>query len=594
MEKDHLNRKLAVILHADVVSSTSLVQQNETLAHERIQSVFHNFSETIKAYGGITRELRGDALLAEFERASDAVPAALAFQVINGELNSKLDDNIQPQLRIGISLGEVIIADNTITGAGVVLAQRLEQLAEPGGAVVQGSVSETIPARMPFAFDSLGDQVLKGFDQPVRAFAVKLQPGEELPEPEVSTTPQKADSTTLQIPDKPSIAVLPFTNMSNDPEQEYLADGITEDIITNLSRFRDFFVIASNSSFVYKGKAVNVQSVSRELGVRYILEGSVQKSKEQVRITAQLIDGSTGSHLWAERYQRHVEDIFALQDEVVELIVGSLASGYGGRLRKAWQRRGSENLEAFDCFMRGIDLFDNFTKEDTDSARELFEEAIRLDPNYGKAYAKLAWTYVLDATLGWSDNYEDSMAKGQEAATRGVEHEDEESWVHWVLGACHVLALRHDLGLAELERAVELNPNDADVLADVGYYYSYAGQAEDGVKFAYQAMRLNPHYPEYYLLQLGQILFDARKYEEAIEKIERSRDVETVLSCLYLAASQAAIGNMDEAKGAIRRTLKHDPEATIEKWTLPRVCPYRNSEDVEHLSINLRKAGLAK
>jgi adenylate cyclase len=593
MEKDRLNRKLAVILHADVVGSTSLVQQNETLAHERIQSAFHRFSETVKVYGGKTRELRGDALVAEFERASDAVPAALAFQVINGEFNSKLDDDIQPQLRIGISLGEVIIADSTITGAGVVLAQRLEQLADPGGVVVQGSVSETIPARMPFEFDSLGEQVLKGFDQPVRAFAVKLQPGEELPEPEVSTTPQKADSTTLQIPDKPSIAVLPFTNMSNDPEQEYLADGITEDIITNLSRFRDFFVIASNSSFVYKGKAVNVQSVSRELGVRYILEGSVQKSKEQVRITAQLIDGSTGSHLWAERYKRQVEDIFALQDEVVELIVGSLASGYGGRLRKAWQRRGSEHLEAFDCFMRGMDVFDNFTKQDTDRARGLFEEAIRLDPNYGKAYAKLSWTYILDAVLGWSENYEDSMAKGKAAAIRGVEQEDEESWVHWVLGACHIYELRHDLGLAELKRAIELNPNDADVLADVGYFYSYAGQAEEGLEFAYQAMRLNPHYPEYYLLQLGQILFDARKYKEAIEKIERSRDVETVLSCLYLAASQAAIGNMDEAKGAIRRTLKQDPEATIEKWTQPRVCPYGNAEDVEHLRLNLRKAGLA-
>jgi adenylate cyclase len=593
MEKGQLSRKLAVILHADVVGSTSLVQQNETLAHERIQAAFHHFSETIKTYGGIARELRGDALVAEFERASDAVPAALAFQVQNDEVNSKLDDDIQPQLRIGISLGEVIIADNTITGAGVVLAQRLEQLADPGGVVVQGSVSETIPARMPFEFDSLGEQELKGFDQPVRAFAVKLRSGEELPESEANTAAHSAEPKTLQVSDKPSSIVLPFTNMSGDPEQEYLADGITEDIITNLSRFRDFFVIASNSSFVYKGRAVNVQNVSRELGVRYILEGSVQKSKEQVRITAQLIDGSTGSHLWAERYKRRVEDIFALQDEVVELIVGSLASGYGGRLRKAWQRRGSERLEAFDCFMRGMDLFDNFTKEDTDRARELFEEAIRLDPNYGKAYAKLAWTHILYAGLGWSDNHEDSMARGKAAAIRGVEQEDEESWVHWVLGASYIYELRHDLGLAELRRAIELNPNDADVLADVGYFYSYAGQAEEGLEFAYQAMRLNPHYPEYYLLQLGQILFDASRYEEAIEKFKQARNVETVLSCLYLAASEAAIGNIGEAKEAIKRVLIHDPEATIEKWAQPRVCPYRKSEDTEHLGINLRKAGLA-
>ena len=339
MEKDQLSRKLAVILHADVVGSTSLVQKNEAIAHKRIQAAFHQFSETIRSYGGIAREIRGDALVAEFERASDAVAAALAFQVSNVELNTAIEDDIQPQVRIGISLGEVIVADNTVTGTGVVLAQRLEQLAGPGGVVVQGSVSETVPTRMPFEFGYLGEQDLKGFDKPVRAFSASLQEGKTLPAPEVTAAPHSAKPEGLQVPDKPSIAVLPFISMSSDPEQEFLADGITDDIITNLSRFRDLFVIASNSSFVYKGKAVNVQNVSRELGVRYILEGSIQKSKDEIRINAQLIEGSTGSHLWAERYQRHGEDIFALQDEVVGLIVGSLATGYGGRLRKAWRRR---------------------------------------------------------------------------------------------------------------------------------------------------------------------------------------------------------------------------------------------------------------
>jgi adenylate cyclase len=592
MEKDPLSRKLAVILHADVVGSTSLVQKNEALAHQRIQAAFHQFSETINSYSGITRELRGDALVAEFERASDAVTAALAFQGLNEELNATLDDDIKPQLRIGISLGEVIIADNTLTGAGVVLAQRLEQLADTGGVVVQGSVSETVPTRMPFDFESLGEQMLKGFDQPVRAFAARLQSGKELPAPEVTATPHFADPKGLQVPDKPSIAVLPFTSMSNDSEQEFLADGITDDIITNLSRFRDLFVIASNSSFVYKGKAVNVQDVSRELGVRYILEGSIQKSKGEIRINAQLIEGSTGSHLWAERYQRHVEDIFELQDEVVGLIVGSLATGYGGRLRKAWQRRGSENPKAFDSFMRGMDLIDNFTPEDNRRAKEYFEESIRLNPNYGKAYSKLAWVYILDAVEGWDNDYENSMAKGLEAATRGLELEDEESWVHWVLGVCHFYALQHDLGIAEFERAIELNPNDADVLADAGYYFTYAGKAEEGAELIYQAMRINPHYPEYYLVQLGQVLFDAHKYEEAIATFAQLRNVETPVSCLYLAASQAAIGKTDKAKEAIDRVLKHDPEATIEKWTQPKMHPYNNPEDAEHFGQNLRKAGL--
>jgi adenylate cyclase len=582
MEKGQLSRKLAVILHADVVGSTSLVQKNDALAHQRIQSTFQKFSETIDSYGGSVREIRGDALVAEFKRASDAVTAAIAFQTLNKESNSLHNDDILPELRIGISLGEVIIADNTITGAGVVLAQRLEQIAEPGGITVQGSVSETVPTQMPFDFKSLGKQMLKGFDQPVRPFAVTLQPGKELPAPEVFSRTPSAESKGLEVPDKPSIAVLPFTNMSNDSEQEFLADAITNDIITNLSRFRDLFVIASNSSFVYKGKAVSVQDASSELGVRYILEGSIQKSKDEVRINAQLIEGATGSHLWAERYQRHVDDIFALQDDVVGLIVGTLASGYGGRLRKAWQRRRSENPKAFDSLMRGMDLMDNFTPDDNRRSKEYFEEAIRLNPNYGKAYAKLAWVYMLDASEGWGDNYEELMAKGMAAATRGVEVEDDESWAHWSLGACHFYAQDYDLGLAEFERAIELNPNDADVLADAGYYFSYAGNAEEGAALIYQAMRINPHYPEYYLVQLGQVLFDAHKYEEAIATYARLQNIETPISCLYLAASQAAFGNNDKAKDAIDRLLKNDPDATVEKWIQPRISPYKNIKDAEH------------
>ena len=592
MEKGHLSRKLAVILHADVVGSTSLVQRNETLAHQRIQQTFNRFSETIESYGGTTREIRGDALVAEFQRASDSVAAALAFQVLNGDTNSQLDDDIQPRLRIGISLGEVVIADNTITGAGVVLAQRLEQLADSGSVVVQGAVSETVPARLPFKFESMGEQVLKGFDQPVRAFAVELQAGEEPPLPEINPV-ETAEPTALQAPDKPSIAVLPFTNMSGDPEQEYLVDGITEDIITNLSRFHDFIVIASNTSFAYKGSAVNVQDVSRELGIKYILEGSAQKSKDRIRVTAQLVDGVTGTHLWAERYERNLEDIFALQDEVVGLIVGSLASGHGGRIRKAWQRRGSENLQAFDRVMRGMDFINKITKEGNLHSRPYFEEAIDLDPCYGKAYAKLAFTYLLDALFGWNDDYEGSMAKAQEIAEKGIDREDDESWLHWALGLCHFYGLRYDLGLAELERAIELNPNDADVLTDAGYISSYAGKAEEGVELASHAIRLNPYCPKYYYAQYGQILFDARKYEDAISAIEGTGDFETILSCLYLAASQAALGNDSKAKAAIARVLKHDSEATIKKWAQPGMAPYRNAEDVEHFCENLRKAGLA-
>ncbi len=400
----------------------------------------------------------------------------------------------------------------------------------------------------------------------------------------------------LSQPDKPSIAVLPFVNLSGDAEQEYFSDGITDDIITNLSRFRDIFVIASHSSFAYKGKAVKIQDVSQELGVRYVLEGSVQKSHDRVRITAQLIDGLTGRHLWAERYQRRAEDIFALQDEVTELIVGTLASGYGGRLRKAWQMRGekhsAESYQAFDCFMRGMDHFDAWTKEGTQLGKECFQEAIRLDPYYAKAYAKLAWAHIEDAVNGWSADYESSMAQGLEFANKSIACDNGEPWGHWALAGFHIYAMRHDLALAELERAIELNPNDADVLTDLGFCLAFAGRAEDGLEATHNAMRLNPHHPEWYVAQSVFIYHDARRYEAGLAAVARLRSYDTTVLRLYQAACAAALGRESEAEAAIERVLQFDPEATLEKWASPKMAPYKKREDLEHFRENLRKAGL--
>jgi class 3 adenylate cyclase len=284
MTNDHPShqRKLAVILHADVVDSTGLVQKNETVAHQKIQEAFQRLSRFITSYGGVAHEIRGDALVAEFARASDSVCAALAFQADSASGNGEFTDNIQCKIRIGISLGEVVIADGTVTGGGVVMAQRLEQLAEPGGVVVQGTVSETVPVRLPFSFTSLGEQILKGFEQPVRAFTAVKTPGGILPEPELKnadpgTSGGSADTDSKPaLPEKnrPSIAVLPFTNMSGDPEQEFFSDGITEDIITEFARFNDLFVIARNSSFVFKNQSVDITEVGHKLGVEYVVEGS--------------------------------------------------------------------------------------------------------------------------------------------------------------------------------------------------------------------------------------------------------------------------------------------------------------------------------
>jgi TolB-like protein/class 3 adenylate cyclase len=355
------SRKLAVILHADVVGSTDLVQRNETLAHERIRDTFNAFSKTIQAYGGTPQELRGDALLATFNRASDSVSASLIFQNENTRRNASLDDDIRPEVRIGIALGEVIIADGTLTGPDVVLAQRIEQLAEPGGICIQGTASETIPDRLNFEFASLGKQEIKGFANTVRVYAVELGPGEKIPDPEpnasVETRSLKKmwtvmalvlmlgatgfiawlkpwqtdveladpDKMSYALPDKPSIAVLPFDNISSNKEQEYFSDGITEDIITDISKISGLFVVARNSTFTYKGKAVKVRQVAEDLGVRYVLEGSVRRSGDQIRITAQLIDALSGNHVWADRYDRDLEDVFKVQSEVAQQVAKALS-----------------------------------------------------------------------------------------------------------------------------------------------------------------------------------------------------------------------------------------------------------------------------
>jgi TolB-like protein len=401
MNNNNLSRKLAVILHADVVGSTTLVQRNETLAHERMQAAFHQFADTIATYGGIAHELRGDALVAEFERASDAVAASLAFQGQNAALNATLVDDIRPELRIGISLGEVVIADGTITGAGVVLAQRLEQLAEAGGIVVQGAVSETVPTRMPYDFESMGEQLLKGFDQPVRAFAARLRQGAALPLEEVNETapiPEPVDHSGLE---KPSIAVLPFANMSNDPEQEYFADGISEDIITALSQIKQWLVIARNSSFVYKGRHVDIREIARELGVRYVLEGSVRKAGNRLRITGQLIEAETGTHLWADRYDGDFEDVFALQDRITESVVGAIEPSLRLAEIARSKRKPPKDIGAYDLYLQALPQLFAIRPEPNELALNLLHRAIELDPNYAPALAYLAWGYEERLTRAW-------------------------------------------------------------------------------------------------------------------------------------------------------------------------------------------------
>jgi len=414
--------------------------------------------------------------------------------------------------------------------------------------------------------------------------------------PDVEADSASAPSQSPSISARPSIAVLPFVNMSAKRADDYLSDAITENIITALSRFRDLAVVASHSTFAYKGKRSSLPEIARRLGVRFVLEGSVQKSMERVTITAQLIDGDTGAHFWAERFDRSYGDLLAVLDEVTEHIVGRLGSPYCGRVSKAW--RGQVNsdpptkLRAYDHFLAGLDIFDDWAPGCMPKARAHFLKAIELDPGYGKAYAKIAFSHTIDALLGWSEDATQSLAEADKYATLAITRDDDEAWGHWAIGYYRLFVGQHDRAIAGYRRALLLNPNDPDIMNDFGLCLSLCGRSDDAVAAVHKAMQLNPPYPDWWLAAVGQVYFDARLYKEAIAALERAQTAAMTVNHLYLAASYAAVGDMTRAEASTARARALDPNVTLSSIALGFLDVYKEAADREHLRTNLVKAGL--
>lgn len=578
-------RKLAVIMHADVVGSTELVRRNESLAHQRIKDAFLRFSKAVQSYGGTAHELRGDALVSEFSRASDAVCAAVTFQKENNIVNASMEDDLQPRLRVGIAMGEVVIADNTVTGEGVVLAQRLEQVAEPGGVCIQGAAYETVPKRLPFSFESLGEQRLKGFDEAVRAYAVKLKAGAAIPPPESSETSPGAGA----ISNRPSIAVLPFINLSHDPEQEYFSDGLTEDIITALSRFHSLFVIARNSTFAFKGQAVNVQHVGKQLGASYVIEGSVRKAGNRIRVTAQLIDSESGNHFWAENYDRDLDDIFTVQDEVTASIVSSLPERVGAADLHRVRRKRTDEFVAYDYFLRGRELHHAGTKEANNEGIRLLEKAVELDPGFAQAWAWLSCiigqAWVRDYLPGKAELWTRCVA----AANRALELDEEDSECHRILSEVYLLQRQFEEAEYHNDRGLSLNPNDPRLVVQRGYLLAYIGRATEGLEWIYKVLRLDPFHPENYYANLGIVLHAAHRYSEAIEAFKKVPQLQ-LSHHAYLASSHAHLGQNELATDSAHRVLELDPKFRVSTYSTK--LQYKLPADLEHFVSGLRQAGL--
>lgn len=583
MNDERPKRKLAAILSADVKGYGRLMGEDELSTLRTLETCRGLMAELIAEYYGRLVDSPGDNVLAEFASAVDAVQAGIYIQKRLKAKNSELPANRRMEFRIGINLGDVIEKGGSIYGNGVNIAARLEALAEGGGICVSGKVYEEVKNKVTFGFEFLGEQNVKNISEPVPVYRVRMETGSTVPE----------ISRRIKLPQKPSIAVLPFTNMSDDPEQEYFSDGITEDLITDLSKISALFVIARNSVFTYKGKSVKVQEVGRELGVSYVLEGSVRKAGDRVRITAQLVNADTGGHLWAERYDRDFEDIFALQDEVTGKIVSVLKVKLTAaeKERRSCKCKYTCDMEAYDYFLRGLKHFNRFTTEANIQAREMFEKAVDLDPKYALAHAMLGQTHLLEWTLGWSQDPH-SVDRAFEWAQRALALDESLAEGHELLGNIYLWKKQHDRAIRELEEAISLDPNNADWLAGLGSVLLWAGKPDKAIGMMEEAMRLNPMGPVYYEWSLGHAYLLTEQFENAIRALRKVlyRNPDFWPAHILLAATYSEMGLLGEARAAVAETLKINPNFSLESWR--HKCPFKDQAVLERRFRALRRAGL--
>lgn len=623
-----MQSRLAVILHADVVGSTALVQRDELLAHQRIQAAFQRFAESVRLYGGSVTEMRGDAFLAEFARASDAVLAALAAQQANARANDQINDDVCPVLRVGIALGEVVYADDTVTGAGVVLAQRLEQLARPGGLCVSAAVREAVPTRLPFEYEDMGFQDPKGFDRPVQSFAITPREGHSLPAPASSFSNQKrigrpprrwlfaigavllaaaglalwqkpwqpgidtADQRKMSypLPDRPSIAVLPFENLSADPAQDFLSDAITENVTTALSRVSQLFVIPRATTRTYKDKPATVAQVAEQLGVRYILDGSMQRSADAVRVTTQLIDALSGEHLWTERYDRDVADIFAVQDEITLKVLTALQVKLHGA---ASMRVGTRNLEAYQLASQGARINGRLTKESIPEARALFRQALELDPDYAGVWTQLGWNHLISVNRKWSEDAQQDTALALEFARKALTIDASGAGAHSLMAAISIRERQFDEAVAHQEKSVELMPNSASGVAMLARTLTFAGRAEEALAPIREVKRFAPVPPPLLLRWEGVVYHTLGRYEDAAEVFERAAaaNPKGVFSRAWLALTYTDMERIEDAREAAAEVLELSPTFSARGFA-NAVMTYRDKKRSERNLSAMLAAGL--
>ena len=631
MSADKQKRKLAAVLCADAVGYSRLMEQDEAGTLATLKAHLQLMSSLVEKHRGRTVAIHGDNLLAEFASVVDAVQCAMEIQKEIKARNDDLPEASRMLFRIGVNLGDVIEEDGNIYGDGVNVASRLESLADPGGICISRSVHDHVKSKLGIGYQSLGSHSVKNIAEPVRVYRI-------LPEPDAFGKTvskiwyrmkqwQKVALTvtvvllqvgggiavkrymdpaasfsgifsflgqeSLPLPDKPSIAVLPFENMTGDSKQECFTDGFTEQIITSLSKISSLFVISRNSSFTYKGKPVKMKKVSKELGVRYVLEGSIQKSGDRVRINAQLIDAVSDKHLWAENYDRSLKDIFALQDEIILKILTALQVNLtSGEQTRVWAK-GTKNLEAYLMLMQARESILKGDEAGTARARQLIEETITLDPKYAQAYMYMGATHVIDLLGGWSKSPKDSLAKAIEWTQKALAMDDSLAEAHARLGHLLTFVKRHEEAIAEAEKAMAMDPNSAVVHNMACYVLRFSGKPAEAIPVCKKAIRLEPFAPGIYYGNLGMAYFQNRSdCEEAVKACEKALKLAPEGMIVHFMATTvfSACGKEKEARKAAKELLRIDPKFSVESFAAK--LPYKDPKEKEPVVEALRKAGL--
>ncbi len=623
MADEGFKRKLTTIFSADVVGYSRLMEDNEEATIQTLNTYRNSMSTLIEQHRGRVVDMTGDNLMAEFSSVVDAVKCAVETQKEIRERNADLPENRRMLFRIGVNLGDIVEEEDRIYGDGVNIAARLEGLAEGGGICISGTAYDQLKHKLELGYHYLGEHRVKNIAAPVRAYKVLMEPeaagktiGEKRKtrkwigvaaaavllvvlagwylfiEQRKRVEPASVEKMAYPLPDKPSVAVLPFDNLSGNPEDESIADGISDSLITALSKTPKMFVISRNSAFTYKGKPVKVRQVSEEMGVRYVLEGSLQKSNDQLRINVKLIDAIAGNHLWAEKYDRNMQDIFTLQDDITMKIITALQVNLSQGEQANIIAKGTKNLEAYLKVLQGLQHWERVNREGDAMAQKLAKEAISLDPSYPAAYYLLSRTQFREVLLGTTKSPEMSLELSIENAKKAISLDDSFADAQAHLGWLYTMIRQHDRGIVAAERALALNPNSANTYAYLGTTLNYAGKHEQAIEMFKKSIRLSPIPSVNYLFSLCVACRDNGLYEAGISAAKKAVELEadSLYAHTCLASCYALLGQNDKAKIEAAEVMRIDPKFSVAN--IKRQAPYRDQADTELLIRSLRMAGL--